>query len=35
MAKDHNKYGNMDNNNPKVLLVKAENKKGEPCIVTK
>lgn len=35
MAKDHNKYGNMDNNNPKVLLVKAENKKGESCIVTK
>jgi hypothetical protein len=36
MAKDHNKYGNLDNENPKVLLVRAlDVTTGEEIIMTK
>ena len=36
MALDHNKYGNLDNNNPKTILVKVQNKNdGKYSIITK
>ena len=36
MAKDHNKYGNLDNTNPKVQLVKVySTKTGEDIIMTR
>jgi hypothetical protein len=36
MALDHNKYGNLDNDNPKTILVKVQNKNdGKYSIMTK